>query len=305
MKFFPLAAVCLTVQICFACTPARATDETKKPSTHIIILGFDGWGASSYDNADMPFLKEMVSESAWSLKKRSVLPTSSACNWATMFKGAGPEAHGYIDWNTRKPAFEVSYHDERREFPSFFSIYREAFPDYEMGYFYQWEGMMYLFNMDDFNYSKKFEISPAGSEDMTEAAVSYIQEKKPGLAAFFWDYPDKIGHTTGWYTDQYMEELTHLDKIVESIVTACDKAGILENTLFVITSDHGGHNKTHGQALMSDLEAPFIMFGPGVKPGMISDPLMQYDVAAILADYLHLAHPKGWRGFSPKDLFEQ
>ena len=98
--------------------------------------------------------------------------------------------------------------------------------------------------------------------------------------------------------------LDPLDEILETVVNACEKAGILDNTLFIVTSDHGGHKKTHGQALMSDMETPFIMFGPGVKPGMITDPMMQYDVAAVLADYLHLNHPKGWRGSSPSGIFE-
>lgn len=163
---------------------------------------------------------------------------------------------------------------------------------------------MFLFDMTDFNFTAKFEISPAGSTDLTDAAITYIQEKKPAIAAFIWDYPDKIWHTIGWYSDKYMRELSHLDEIVESIVTACEKAGILENTLFIITSDHGGHNKGHGMALMSDLETPFIMFGPDVKPGVITSPLMQYDVAAILADYFHFAHPQGWRGCSPDGIFE-
>ena len=303
--FFSSALLLAFICFFFACTPAKgASDESNPPSTHIIIIGFDGWAASSYELANMPFLKKKVAESAWTLKKRSILPSSSACNWATMFKGAGPEAHGYIDWDTRKPAFEITYADEKGQFPSFFSIYRKAYPNYEMGYLYQWEGMMYLFNMTDFNYSAKFEISDAGCDDMTDAAVAYIQEKKPALAAFLWVYPDHIGHTYGWYTDAYMNALTHLDEILETVVNACEKAGILDNTLFIVTSDHGGHKKTHGQALMSDMETPFIMFGPGVKPGMITDPMMQYDVAAVLADYLHLNHPKGWRGSSPSGIFE-
>ncbi len=305
-SFFTPALLFAVISILLSCTPASGAspDETKASPTHIIILGFDGWGASSYELAEMPFLKKMVSESAWTLKKRSILPSSSACNWASMFKGAGPEAHGYIDWDTRKPAFDITFADAKGQFPSFFSIFREAFPDYEMGYLYQWEGMMYLFDMADFNYTKKFEISPAGSTDLMDAAISYIEDKKPAVAALIWDYPDKIGHTTGWYTSDYMKELTHIDSIIESIVTACEKAGIMDSTLFVVTSDHGGHNKTHGQALMSDLEAPFIMFGPGVQPGMITDPMMQYDVAAVLADYMHLDIPKGWRGRSPSGIFK-
>lgn len=286
-----------------SCAPKAHAEENVDYIDHIIILAFDGWGASSFETADMPFLKSKLAESAWTLHKRAILPTSSACNWASMFKGAGPEAHGYIAWDTKKPAFSPTYTDEKGNFPSFFSVYREAFPEREMGYFYQWDGMWYIFNMNDFNYVKGFAVSDVGSELMKDAAISYIKEKKPAVAAFFWDYPDKIGHTIGWYTDAYMNELTHVDSIIKDIFEACVSVGIIDNTLFVITSDHGGHDKTHGQPFIADLEAPLIILGERVSPGEIKVPVMQYDVAAILADYMNLEHPMAWRGVTPKWLF--
>lgn len=114
-----------------------------------------------------------------------------------------------------------------------------------MGYFYQWEGMKYIFDMDDFSLEKEFPVSYDGSEQMKDAAIQHIKDKKPGLACFIWDYPDKTGHTVGWYTEDYMAELTHIDCILKSFVEASKEAGIIENTLFVITSDHGGHGKEH------------------------------------------------------------
>lgn len=293
--------------LCFivSCTRISAQEiEIEDPSTyeHVIILAFDGWGASSFEAADMPFLKSKLPKSAWTTHKRSILPTSSACNWATMFKGVGPEAHGYIAWNTRKPEFDITYADERGNFPSLFSLYRKQYPFREMGYLYQWEGMKYIFEMSDFSYKKEFPVSLVGSESMKEAAIAYIKEKKPGLAFFVWDYPDKTGHTTGWYTEEYMTELNHVDAIIKDIVDSLVDAGIVDNTLIVITSDHGGHDQTHHQPLMSDLETPFIMFGKRVKPGEIQVPLMQYDVASILADYLYIEQPIAWRGKSPTDF---
>ena len=99
-----------------------------------------------------------------------------------------------------------------------------------------------------------------------------------------------------------MSELLHIDGIINSVVGACVQAGIIENTLLVITSDHGGHGKTHGQPLMSDIETPFLLFGKGIIPGEIKDPLMQYDVASVLADFLSLKKPVAWRGKTPKCL---
>ena len=284
-----------------SCTPINA--QVTPDYDHVIILGFDGWGASSFNDANMPYLKTLLPDSAWTLRKRSILPTSSACNWASMFKGAGPEAHGYIEWDTKTPVFEITYADEKGNFPSLFSLYRDNYPEREMGYLYQWEGMKYIFDMDDFNYSAMFPISVNGSEQMKEAAIDYIKNKKPGLAFFAWDYPDRSGHTEGWYTDSYFSELTHIDVIINSIVEACVQAGIIDKTLFVITSDHGGHAKTHGQPMMSDLETPFLLYGKGIKSGEIQDPLMQYDVASLLADYLCLEKPIAWRGRTPQGIY--
>lgn len=285
-----------------SCAPLAYADVAPDDTDHIVILAFDGWGASSFETANMPFLKGKLQDSAWTLHKRSILPTSSACNWASMFKGAGPEAHGYIAWDTRTPAFDITFSDTKGNFPSFFSVYREKYSEREIGYLYQWEGMSYIFDLEDFNFTKQFPVSETGSDAMKDAAISYIQDKKPSVAVFVWDYPDKIGHTTGWYSDKYMKELTHIDSIIEQIVNACIEAGIIENTLFVITSDHGGHDITHGQAVMTDLETPFILFGKGICPGEILLPLMQYDVTSILADYTGLESPYCWRGKTPKGL---
>ena len=286
-----------------SCCKLKA-EPTNTDSTHVIILGFDGWDSVSFEKADMPFLKSKLAESAWTLHKRSILPSSSACNWATMFKGAGPEAHGYIDWNTRVPAFEVTEKNRKGFFPSLFSVFREAHPNSEMGYLYQWEGMRYVFDMDDFSFVFQFPGSVAGSDQMKNAAISYIKKSNPTLAAFFWGYPDSVGHSKGWNSDEYMAELNHLDSIIEDIVNFCIEIGIYDNTLFVITSDHGGHDQTHGQPLMSDLETPFIVFGPGIQTGEITEPLMQYDVTSLLADYLHLSQPQAWRGRTPDGIFK-
>lgn len=64
---------------------------------HVIMIGLDGWGSYSFDKADMPNVKKLMSEGSYTLAKRSVLPSSSAVNWASMYMGAGPELHGYTE----------------------------------------------------------------------------------------------------------------------------------------------------------------------------------------------------------------
>ena len=57
---------------------------------HVFFIGLDGWGAYSVENSDMTNTKQMMADGAWTLKKRTVLPSHSAANWASMFMGVGP-----------------------------------------------------------------------------------------------------------------------------------------------------------------------------------------------------------------------
>ena len=50
-----------------------------KKAKHVIRIGCDGWGAYGISNAEIPHLKSLMI-GAWSLKTRSVLPSSSAVN---------------------------------------------------------------------------------------------------------------------------------------------------------------------------------------------------------------------------------
>lgn len=294
------------ISIASSCTVevnAQGTDII--PNNHIIFFGLDGWSKSSFDKANMPFVKGVLNDGAWTLQKRSILPSGSACNWATMFMGVGPEAHGFVDWNTSSPEFLQTETMNDGFFPNVFSLYRQKAPNYRFVYYYQWSGMKSIVNNKDFNSIKSFSDSYEGTNQLAKAAQSYILEKKPAIGVFIWDHPDHEGHNSGWETDEYLNELTHLDSIINDTVQACKEAGIYDNTLFIITSDHGGHELVHGTYDIRDLETPLILFGAGVKKGVeITTPVMQYDVAAIIADYLHIEHPASWRGVCPIGIFD-
>ena len=59
----------------------------KQRAKHVVLIGLDGWGAYSVHKADMPALASLMEQGSYTLKKRTVLPSSSAPNWASMFMG--------------------------------------------------------------------------------------------------------------------------------------------------------------------------------------------------------------------------
>ena len=62
---------------------------------HVVIIGCDGFGAYAYEQANIPNIKALAAKGSFCPAMRTVLPSSSAVNWASMLMGAGPTMHGY------------------------------------------------------------------------------------------------------------------------------------------------------------------------------------------------------------------
>lgn len=116
---------------------------------------------------------------------------------------------------------------------------------------------------------------------------------------------DHAGHESGHDTPAYYDAIARADRYVGRIVQATKDAGIFENTIFIITSDHGGKEKGHGGKTLLEMETPFIIYGKGIKEGyQITDVMMQFDVAATIAEIFHLKRPQAWRGQPITSVFK-
>ena len=265
---------------------------------HVILIGLDGWGAYSVPKAhDIPNIKWMMEHGAYTLKKRSVLPSSSAINWASMFNGACTEQHGYTQWGSRTPEIPSAAVNSHGIFPTIFSILREQHPEAETACMMEWDGIKYL--VDSLAISHVVVASDYGQypDRLCQLAEEYIKAKKPTLAAICFDQIDHAGHKEGHDTPAYYESIAQIDRYVGRIVQATKDAGIYDNTVFIITADHGGKEYTHGGISLLEMETPFIICGKGIKEGYeITDAMMQFDVAATIAEVLRLKRPQAWRG---------
>ena len=102
-----------------------------------------------------------------------------------------------------------------------------------------------------------------------------------------------------------MKRLPEIDAYIAQIVEATKEAGIYDETIFMIVSDHGGINKGHGSISMSEMEAPLVFFGPGVKKGYkIEQPVVRYDTAPTVAYIFGAKCPDVWRGRAMVEIFE-
>jgi predicted AlkP superfamily pyrophosphatase or phosphodiesterase len=298
--------LCLLFVLSISLIPSSIeAGNTKWKAHHVIIFGLDGWAAHNFSQENIPNIKGVMKNGSYTLKKRSVLPSISTVNWASMFMGVGPELHGYTN-NTKLPDLPSRVVNKDNIFPTIFSVFREQYPKAEIGCFYQWDGIKYVLDTLALNKNKQFAEDMKSSPVLCEAAEKYIKEEHPNLALFYFAFPDDIGHSSGWYSNEYNKALEELDGYIGRIVKAVKDAGILDDTIFIITSDHGGHDNTHGTQSMLDMETPFIIYGKDIKRNHeIQSSMMQFDVAATIAYIFNLKQPQVWIGRPMKEVFNK
>jgi predicted AlkP superfamily pyrophosphatase or phosphodiesterase len=272
---------------------------------HVIFIVLDGWGAYSVKNAEMPQVEQLMAFGAYTTKKRSVLPSSSAVNWATMLNGSCPELHGYLTWDAKEPMLPARVLNQNGHFPTIFSLLRDAYPGAVIGCEYEWSGIRHVIDEKALDFNREVLNALENPDSTAIIACNYIREAKPNLFAVIFDEPDHVGHKSGHDTPDYYAMLKKLDAYIGQIVQTVKDAGIYDDTIFIITADHGGINQGHGSTSMEEMETPFIIAGKNVKKGLNFDEIsmMQFDVASTIAYIFQLEQPQVWIGRPVKQVF--
>ncbi len=282
-----------------SCTQTQTAPADIK---NVVVIGIDGLSASGLKKASTPMLDSLISGGAYSSRVRTVLPSMSSPNWASLIMGAGPEQHGVTanEWEVWDREIEPVVYDESGRFPSIFTVFRSQRPTDEAGAIYNWSGFGRLFDSSMVNLSKSYP-----TQDETIAAFSrYLIDKKPVFSWIHFDEVDHAGHETGHGTQIYLDAIAKADSGVRVIVEAIKAAGMEDNTLLMIVSDHGGIGKGHGGGDIEELTIPMIFHGAGVKKGYrIQQQIYQYDAAATIAFALNLTQPQAWIGRPVKEAF--
>lgn len=272
---------------------------------HVIFIGIDGWATQVYkDHIDvMPTIRYMMENGSWTLHKRSVMPSASAINWASIFMGVPTEMHCYNAWNSKKPVIEA-YGLGASEMPvTLYTLYHEQRPDKVSGCIYNWDGIGYVVDTAAITfhlYDPGYHTSDSGytlAGYTEERAVRFLKEAKPDFFTFYIGDVDEVGHRFGWESKEYLQCLADTDAAIATIVKTVKELGMYDDTIFIISSDHGGKGKGHGGFTLEEMETPFVMFGKNISAdGEFDEFMMQYDVTATIARALGLKVPKQWRG---------
>lgn len=302
-KFFPLFIASILCAICFM---QDLSAKRGKKDKAVIIIGFDGLSSYSINNgADMPTFRRLMAEGSSTLEVRSVLPSSSAVNWASIFMGSSPELHGYTTWGSKTPDLPSREYTPNGMYPDLHWALKQVNPEAKTAFIYEWGGMKYLVDTMSIDYIKQAPLSDEGVDNGVQSAIDYIIKERPNLCSIIFDDPDGVGHKFGWESPEYMKKITYLDGMLKQIVDAIEDSGMMDNTMIVVVSDHGGIEKGHGGKTMKEMQVPIIYYGDKVKKGsVIEESVMIYDVASTIGEYLKIEQPAVWISRPNSSIFK-
>lgn len=273
--------ILIAIAVLLLAVPQTQAKKARMKTGHIVLIGLDGVSSTDFDKCDIPVMQSLMDQGCWTLEKRSVFPSSSSINWASMFMGAGPELHGYTKWGSKSPELPSRVTNSNGIFPTMFSLMKEQRPKSTAVCLYEWTTIKCLIDSSSVDYCANADKYLQNRNKLGDMAVDYIKSAKPELMAVIFDQPDHFGHENGWSSPQYFESVHHMDCEIGRIIQALKDAGIWEQTTIIVTADHGGIKKSHGGITLNEVQTPFIIAGKGiVKGGEFHESMMQYDVAS-------------------------
>jgi predicted AlkP superfamily pyrophosphatase or phosphodiesterase len=259
----------------------------------VAILGVDGMGHFNA-KAATPCMDELFANGAVTYGALTSIPTISGECWGSMLLGVGPETHGL-----NNEVVSTRPYDVNSPYPSIFRVAREAMPEARLASFSNWDPINRGIIEENLDVHK----DTGNDAEVCGKILAYLDSNDPPLLFVQLDEVDGAGHKFGYGAKMYYEKITEIDALIGKIVAKYREKGWADDTLFIVSADHGG-NKFHGHGGKTKAEKLIFIgcAGKTVKAGTIAKMNVR-DIAAIAAAALGLEAPGTWTAKVPEGVF--
>ena len=270
---------------------------------HVVIVGVDGAG-SFFKDTPTPNMDAIFSDGAITYNATTETPSISAECWASLLHGVNANVHGIT------ASSEGPYPNDSL-FPSVFRVIRENNPSAVLGSYTTWQTINNLIVEDGMGITK---VGWSGTDkDLTNKICQYVESSAPNLLFIQFDNVDAAGHSYGFGSEAHLNKITETDALIGDIYSSYVNKGIIDDTLFIVTTDHGGtqvpsgsYLGNHGGETPEEKSITFAAKGKTVVNGGNIENLEIRDTAAIVLYALGYENmqPETWTARVPSGLFE-
>ncbi len=260
----------------------------------VLIVSEDGMHPALIRDQSLPWHEWLIKSGASTFRAHTISTACTLPSHASMLSGVDVEQHGLI-WNNWRP---------ERGFIHVPTIFSQA----------ESSGLHTAAFVGKF---KLRHILPAGTIDtferpgyfckkVSDEAAIFLEKERPELAFVHFSDPDDAGHSLGWLSPAQMTAAREADQCLGSLIQALERAGTLDETLIIVSADHGGHGMGHGKITMSEINIPWIARGPSVRHGYsIQGKVSTMDTAATALYGLGLPPLHAMKGRPVMEIFDR
>lgn len=258
----------------------------------VLLISVDGVRPDAL--VQLESAREVLTRGASSMAASSVIPPVTLPCHMTMFHSVDPERHGTLT-NTYMP--------QVRPVQGLCEVLKNAGKTSAM--FYNWEQLRDLVRPGSLAYSLmlkgRHEDTPdspvstyrQSNNAVTAAAIKCMQEKGPDFVFLYLAFSDDAGHKFGWLSPEYFDALENSMQNIRRVLE--EKP---EEYTVLITSDHGGHGRTHGMDIPEDMTIPMAAIGPDFSSGSQLPAPNLKDLAPTICALLGVTPDEEWEGHS-------
>ena len=248
-----LAALILSLGACGTTPPTDENGDTNNGDVatepvveedfhykHVVIVGIDGMGAY-HKGTDTPNLDAIFADYALTDVAQTYKPVASGPCWLSMFTGVDPVVmrtpQNPYDGQT---AVLQRYRDALAKYPTLFSMFHDKYPDGAVASISRWVLLQELFKESaDYLYIAGTPKKWTTQEELDNALayIETIDTSKNNFVYFYFAEPDSTGHVKEWGSPEFNEKLSECDAALGEIFKAVEAKGMLDDTLFIVTTD--------------------------------------------------------------------
>jgi predicted AlkP superfamily pyrophosphatase or phosphodiesterase len=263
--------------------------------SRVLIVSFDGLRPDAIEAANMGNVLALMQTGAYTLTAQTIMPSLTLPSHASMLVGTCPAKH-IVRWNEYVPANGYALGTD------IFDLAHAAGLRTVM--VVGKEKLRQITEPTSTDYFAFVDDTDKITDPYTIAQLANRQISQ-GFSLMFVHFPngDLAGHDHGWMSRKQLEAYADDDVSLGYILQTLRNKGMYESTLIIITSDHGGHDTTHGTNMPEDMTIPWIVNGPGILPMQLTTQVHTMDTAATAAFALSLPIPVEWDGVPVYEAF--
>ena len=249
-----------------------------------ILILVDGMRPDALENVESA--QSIIKKSTYTMNAQTVFPSVTLPCLISLFHSVAPDRHGTTT-NVYTPQVRPI-----RGICEVLKGYSK-----ECAIFYDWEEVRDVSRPNSIAHAAFYAGKRIGyietGKKLADELIDYAKNYKMDFAFLHLAGTDWTGHKFGWMGEEYMAAMQSSWNNIDKIMTELG-----DEYTYIITADHGGHDRTHGYEIPEDMIIPVILCGKNFEQGKEIDNVSLIDIAPTVATLMGAEPDEEWEGTS-------